>query len=237
MKISKNFTIILAILAAVAIVSGCESGVFGEKIKEGVITYHLDYQSDNNKSSLVMMMPSEMYLTFKDDKTALNVRGFAGCFVLRCICDEDKKTNVTTLTLGFKSYLLKSKLGDTPFQTSTMSDIKLTQTNDTSYICGYLCRKAVGHSEKCNRDFEFWFTEDIDIDSECLMSPVSSLSGVLMEFEMEMMGIDVKVKASEVKRADVPDETFDTPDDIDEVSREELDSIIHTFDTDGGSPF
>ncbi|MCR5453720.1 MAG: hypothetical protein K6F33_01875 [Bacteroidales bacterium] len=210
--------------------TGCDNGVFGERIKEGVITYQLEYPEGENKNSLVNMLPDDMTLAFKNDKTSMMMRGFAGIFILNCICDYANQSNNTLLTIGFKKYLLKANLGETPFESSIMSDIEITNTQDTMSICGYLCHKAIGHSDKCRRNFEFWYTQDIDIDSDCILSPVKSLGGVLMQFDVEMMGIYMKAKAIDVSRQDIHDEAFETPEGFQEISRKELDSVIHTFD-------
>jgi len=111
-----------------------------------------------------------------------------------------------------------------------MSDMEIKTLPDTTTICGYLCHKAIGYSERCKRDFTFWYTKDIDITSDCILSPVRSLDGVLMEFEVEMMGIDMKARAAEVSRLEVADDIFEKPEGFKEVTREQLEDVIHTFD-------
>ncbi len=231
MKKLRILTILLAAVCSVALLEGCGSGVFGEKISEGVITYHLEYPDGENSNSLVMMLPPQMSMTFKDNNTVMSIKGFAGCFVLNTIANNTKKQNYTMLSIGFdQRYMLVSDFGDAPFGTDSMSDLTITNTPDTMSICGYLCHKVVGHSEHCKRDFTFWFTNDIKIDSDCILSPIKSIDGVLMAFDVVMMGIYMKAKAVEVSRVDVASELFDKPDGFKQVSRKELEDVIHTFD-------
>ena len=233
MKKITNLTIILVLLAA--LLTDCGRGVFGEKISEGVITYKLEYPDGESKSALVTMLPSQMTMAFKNDNTSMLIRGFAGCFVLNCIGDYANKQNKTMLTIGFdQKLMLISKFGEPPFGTSKMSDIIITKTDDTTSICGYLCHKAVGKSEKCNKTFTFWYTNDIDIESDAVLSPVKMLGGVLMEFDVDMMGIYMKAKAIEVSRQEVADDVFATPEGFQEVSQGDLEAVIHSFD--GNSP-
>jgi GLPGLI family protein len=230
MKSTSFLTIILAFFAA-AIITGCDRGVFGERIKEGVITYHLEYPDGENNNSLVVMLPSQMTMSFKDDNTSTLIRGFAGCFVMNYIGDYAKKQNKTLLSVGFdKKYILVSDFGEPPFGTSRMADVEFVKTNDTTSICGYLCHKAVGHSNNCNPDFTLWYTNDIDIKSDGVLSPVVMLGGVLMEFDVEMMGIYIKAKAIEVSRQPVADEIFEAPEEYKTITRADLENVVHSFD-------
>lgn len=236
MKSTSILTIILAFFTA-AVITGCGGGILGEKISEGVITYHLEYPDGESKSSIVMMLPSQMTMSFKNDNTATLIKGFAGCFILNFIGDYTHKCNKTMLSVGFdQRYMLVSDFGEPPFGTYRMSDIQIAKTDDTTSICGYLCHKAVGKSEKCGRNFTFWYTNDIDIQSDAILSPVKMLGGVLMEFDVEMMGIYMKAKAIEVCREDIADDVFKVPDGFKEVSRTELEDVIHSFDGNNNIP-
>jgi len=229
MKTIKISFILLAAVITTFMMPACGDGVFGEKISEGVITYKLEYSQN---SSLVMMLPPQMTMTFKDNNMLMAIKGYAGCFVLNTIANNAQKQNYTTLSVGLfdQKYMLVSDFGDTPFGTDAMSDMEIKTLPDTTTICGYLCHKAIGYSERCKRDFTFWYTKDIDITSDCILSPVRSLDGVLMEFEVEMMGIDMKARAAEVSRLEVADDIFEKPEGFKEVTREQLEDVIHSFD-------
>ena len=229
MKNIKISLILLAVTIAAITMQACGGNVFGEKISEGVITYQLDYSE--SKSKLVTVLPEQMTMTFKDNNTSMLIKGFAGCFVLNAIANNTHKQNYTALSIGWdKKLMLVSAFGDTPFGTEPMSDIKITQKKDTMTICGYLCHKAEGHSDKCDRDFTFWYTKDINITSDCILSPIKSIDGVLMVFDVEMMGIYMKAKAVSVSREEVPNEIFEKPEGLQEVTRSELEQEIHAFD-------
>lgn len=230
MKKIKILSILLSMVAAI-LTTGCGGNVFGEKISEGVITYKLEYPDGENNNSLVMMLPPQMTMAFKNNNTSMLIKGFAGCFVLRYIGDYSQQQNNTLLSVGFdKKYWLVTEFGEPPFGTKSMSDIKITQTSDTTSICGYLCHKAIGHSDKCNRDFTFWYTNDIDIEGEGILSPIKTVGGVLMEFDVDMIGIYMKVRAIEVNRQKVSDDEFAIPDGYKQISQQELEGVIHTFD-------
>lgn len=231
MKRLRTLAILLAASITAIMMDACSNGVFGEKISEGVITYSLEYPDGEHSNSLVTMLPEQMTMTFKDNNTLMSIKGYAGCFVLNAIADNAQKQNYTTLSIGFRQkYLLVSDFGDMPFGTHKMSDITLTNTADTMTICGYVCHKSTGHSEQCNRNFTFWYTKDIEITSDCILSPIKTIDGVLMAFEVEMFGIYMKAKAIEVSRAEISNEVFAKPDGFKEVSRSELEDVIHSFD-------
>ncbi len=224
--------IMLVLMAAVAVMAacGCNAGSFGEKISEGVITYHLEYPDDKNSSSLLMMLPPQMILAFKDNNSAMVINGFAGCFSMRNIAKYEDKRNYTMLSIGFnKKYVTVSDFGDNPFASSRMTDMKVTQTDDTMSICGYLCHKIIAHSDRYNKDFSFWFTQDIDLDCAGAITPFKSVNGVMMEFDVELCGIYLKAKAVQVTQQNVADDIFEIPSDYIEISRGQLESVIHSF--------
>lgn len=226
----KSFNIISIIFWAIVacIAAACGGSVSGGKISEGVITYKLDYSE--SKSILVPLLPDYMTMTFKDNNTSMLIKGLGGCFMLNAIANKTQKQNYTAFStvMGDKDVLI-SDFGDTPFGTEPMSDIAISQQPDTMTICGYLCHKAVGYSKQCDRNFTFWYTKDIDISSDCILSPIKSIDGVLMAFDIVMMGIYMKAKAVSVNHEKVPDETFEKPTGLNEVSRSELENKIHTF--------
>lgn len=232
MKSFKTFSIILAVVVA-CFAAGCGSGVFGEKIDECVITYRLEYPKDNKKSPLIDLLPEQMTLSFKDDKSSMLIKGYAGCFSMQCVSDYKNKKNTTLLSIGlWEKYMLETQLGDTPFETSSMSDLEVKVTTDTMSVCGYKCTKAIGHSDNCERDFTFWFTKEIDNKSANMISPAQNIKGVLMQFDIEMMGVYMKAKAIEVCRQEVPDDAFEIPSGYDKVTRSELEDVIRRYSFD-----
>ena len=226
----KSYKIISIIISAVVacIAAACGGSVSGEKISEGVITYQLDYSE--SKSILVPLLPDHMTMTFKDNNTSMLIKGLGGCFVLNAIANKAQNQNYTAFStvMGDKDILV-SDFGDTPFGTEPMSDIAITQQSDTMTICGYLCHKAVGYSKQCDRNFTFWYTKDIDISSDCILSPIKSIDGVLMAFDVVMMGIYMKAKAVAVSNEEVSSQNFEKPAGLNEVTRSELENKIHTF--------
>ena len=229
----KSFNIIsiifLAIVACIA--AACGGSVSGGKISEGVITYKLDYSE--SKSILVPLLPDYMTMTFKDNNTSMLIKGLGGCFVLNAIANKTQNQNYTAFStvMGDKD-VLTSDFGDTPFGTEPMSDIAISQQPDTMTICGYLCHKAVGYSKQCDRNFTFWYTKDIDISSDCILSPIKSIDGVEQNNVVKGKSVDhgnMKAKAVSVNHEKVPDETFEKPTGLNEVSRSELENKIHTF--------
>lgn len=230
MKRIKTLTILLAAAITAIMLNACGSNVFGEKINEGVITYKLDADGSTS-NNLAAILPEQMTMTFKDNNTLMTIKGYAGCFVLNAIANDSQKKSYMTLSIGFnQKYMLVADFGEKPFGTEIMSDLKITNTTDTMSICGYLCHKSIGHSDQCNRNFTFWYTKDIKITSDCIISPIKSIDGVVMAFDVEMFGIYMQAKAIEVNRTEVSDDTFEKPEGFNEVSRKELEDVIHTFD-------
>ncbi|MCQ2250997.1 MAG: hypothetical protein MJZ66_07795 [Bacteroidales bacterium] len=232
------FVLILAITAA-----GCINDAGGRVISEGVITYNMNYPTDttlnidrslierNRKSALVSVFPSSIKLYFKDNNTAMVINGWAGAFSFRYINNyEEGKIHTLFRVLDKLDYCTDSS--SMQFGYREMTDMKISYTQDTMTIAGYLCKKAVAEGQNIKTDV--WYTNNIKIKNANTGNPFKNLDGVPLKFNVLLSGFYMEIEADHVEMHNkdnkvVPDDIFTVPSDYKSVTEQDLQELLTTF--------
>ena len=164
-------------------------------ISEGKIIYKVEFPKSENKSQLIGIMPDEVEMNFKNNNTAMNIKGFAGSFGISFI--TDKENNKYYLFTGYDSSNGTDSNG-IAFGYDMIKDMEITREKDTATICGFLCHKATAHCKNINRDLELWYTTDIKISRPNINNAFRDLDGVLMKFQVILSGIYMEFTAKEI---------------------------------------
>ncbi len=176
---------------------------------EGMITYSMEPQGIPEEQA-AMMKGMENKFYFKNGKVRSEVTTAFGTTIIV----KDEKDNVTTLMdmMGQKSYLKtdaksKSSKVESP-------DPQITYTEEKKTIAGYECKKAVVETKDENGKTEshvVWYTEKLPyVSSGGKRNPVNfkGLKGAPMEFEKKFGNMTMKIIATSVSLAEVPDSKF-----------------------------
>lgn len=230
----KSITKILIIIIAAA-AAACSSGYSeGGEIDEGVITYNMRYPRENprnRESSLIGLFPQQVKMYFKDNKTAMHVKGFF--FSLKYINPNNGKTCTLFHTLNhFLVYEAdSSKLS---FGYGEMGKMNITRCQDTMTIGGYLCNKALASNPESGLEAEVWYTDKIKISNANAGNPFGALGGVPMKFSVVLCGFYMEAEAERVEPQNeqktlVTDEEFKVPQNYEQVTAEGLSAVFHNL--------
>lgn len=228
---SLNTVIIFAFLS-VFFLNACDNIKFfkGNEISEGEIIYDIEYLESEADNPLMSILPTEMTLRFKDNSSVGMIEGWLGVFRASYISDYEKKMNSSLLKIMGKKYNNQSKFGDISYGFDKMPGIKIVKTQETKEIAGFKCKKAkVEFPNKEMNPFDIYYTEQIKINNPNWNNPFSEINGVLLEFQVEMRGIRMILKAKSVEQKDIPDEEFLVPEDYALVSKDSLEAVIGEF--------
>ncbi len=221
----KTTPFILATL--ILFVSSCETILSGKKISEGKIVYNIEYLDDESDNPLISLLPKTMEIKFKNNNTVTNIEGFFGTFKLRFISDVETKTNYSILRIMDKKYIQTVAFGEEPAGYE-MPDFTIEETNEKVEIAGYKCHVAIINSEG-KEPIKLYYTYDIKIKNPNANNPFSEIDGVLMGFQVKLTGLNMKFEAKKVVEEIVDDSEFAVPDDYKEVTKEELEEILLSF--------
>ena len=145
-----------------------------------------------------------------------------GMFNTMFIADPNKKT----LTQMVKFLDLKQACIEDEKDIATENanyKLSITETKETKVIAGYKCTKVkVKMLSDPKIEFDAYYTKDIGVENVNSLSPYASVKGMLMQYRLQKMGLELEFTAKAVKKADVPDNTFEIPAYFKIVSKEEM---------------
>lgn len=211
------------VILAVIIISGtvftfCKSE--GGKVSdEGVIEYDTKVVDENHP--LAGLAPSSATLKFKKEKFLMEMSTM-GMFNTMFLIDFNNKT----LTQMVKFMDVKQASIESANEIATENNLyklKIEETKDTKVIAGYKCYKIkVTMADDPKVKFDAYYTKDMQVDNVNSLSPYSEVKGMLMQYRLKKMGLELQFTARKVKNIEVPDNTFDVPAYFKIVSKEEM---------------
>ncbi len=106
---------------------------------------------------------------------------------------------------------------------NSLYKLKIEETNDTKEIAGYKChRLKVTMVDDPSKTFDAYYTKEMQVDHVNSLSPYSAVKGMLMQYRLKKMGLELQFTAKSVKCVEVPDNTFEVPAYFKIVSKEEM---------------
>ena len=117
---------------------------------------------------------------------------------------------------------MDSALTDTMLSVYSSIDIMPTIVHDS--LAGKVCNKywAVFDNLDDGYDIELFETSEIDIKNSNWCNQFSKLSGVLLGYEVERYGLQMRMRATDVIEQPVSDDEFKVPSDYKEVSLSQM---------------
>lgn len=215
----------MGILTACSILYGCSSN--NEKaVDEGIIEYDAKVIDFNHP--LAELAPGSATLKFKDNKLEMEMTAM-GMFKNTYICDLSGKT--LTQMVNFLD-LKQASIDQEPeiIKENKGYQLIIEETNETKVIAGYNCKKIkVKKASDPTKSFDAYYTKEMGSDDINSLSPYSSIHGMLMQYRLSKMGLEMEFTAKSVKKADIPDEAFSVPSAYKMISKAEMQKFFNQF--------
>jgi hypothetical protein len=230
MLFRKNFVSIVISFVFAVIGISCNDIFSGGRINEGSIVYEITYLDDEQDNPLIALLPKTMTTKFKDNNTLSTIEGFFGTFKLIYLSNYNDGLNYSILRILDKKYVYQFDTSQVPAGYNDMNNIKIEKTDEKVEIAGFKCNtvKAVC-PEISTEPLIIYYTEQIKILSPNSNNPFKEIQGVLMGFQVKIAGINMKFLAKEVIKEEIDDKEFVTPDGYNQVSKNELEEILKSF--------
>lgn len=186
---------------------------------EGQIEYETKVVDENHP--LAGLAPSSATLKFKKDKFIMEMSTL-GMFNTSFLADIQNKT--LTQMVKFMDVKQASIETEKDLQAENAQyALKLEETNETKVIAGYKCHKTkVTMVNNPEVTFDVWYTKEMQVDQVNSLSPYAGIKGMLMQYRLKKMGIELQFTAKSVKNTEIPDNTFEVPAYYKIVSKEEM---------------
>lgn len=220
----------IALLMSTGCGSGSDSGS-AAKVSEGKIVYALSYPQFEEDNIFTSMFPREMSFKFKDNNTKNELKTSMAVFSTSLLANakEKKVTHLVRIAnkysgLEMDSVEIMKEYGKKP------KGMKITPTDSTKEIAGYLCKHArVTFEGDSAKDFDIFYTNEIGIKDPNWCTPFYEIKGVLMEATVNKFNIDMHMIATSVVPEEYPEEDFIVTEKYDTITVQEMADIFQSF--------
>ena len=225
MKREQSILKYLIIPVIIAVFGGCSSN--SEKaVNEGIIEFDAKVVDFNHP--LAELAPGSATLKFKGNKFLMEMTAM-GMFKNSYVCNLEDKT----LTQMVNFLDLKQASVDKEADILKENDgyqLIIEETNDTKLIAGYKCKKIkVKKKSDPDKEFDAYYTSEMGPDNVNELSPYLGIKGILMQYRLSKMGLEMEFTAKSVKKAEIPDNSFEVPQNFKKISKEEMQKFFNQF--------
>lgn len=207
---------ILAV-ALVFVTTSCKQTNGGAN--EGIIEF--ETKGVDESHPLYGLAPNSATLKFKEDKFAIEMSTM-GIFNTTIIGDLKAKTLAQTVKfMDIKMACIENEKDIDAVNKDF--EIKYEETKETKKIANYTCKKIkVTMVKNPTITFDAWYTKDLGLPNCNDLTPYKGVPGVLMDYRIKKMGLEMHFVAKSVKNNEVTDNTFEIPAYMKIVSKEEM---------------
>lgn len=210
-KIHLSFILLFTVITVGFVSCGSKETPEVPKLKEGEIKFEVTYPyyTDGFMASL---LPDEMVMTFKDNIYKNSVTK-GGLFTTIIISDCNKKELTMMLDFGPKKIycILDTALTAEMMQRFSVPDI--IEANKIDSLAGMKCNKklAIFDDLEDGYDVELFETNEIDIKNSNWCNQYKEIDGVLLGYEIEQYGLQMRMRAMELDSVKVDSTAFIIP--------------------------
>lgn len=221
---NKYLVFILLIIFALA---GCEKTQNKDRIKEGYIEYDIEYLDKSIDNFMKGFLPKKMIIKFKDNNTINKIEGFSGIVSFTHIQNYRNKRNITLVKVLNKKYQYIEKINDESLFFEKLPGIKIEEQDTIVEVCGFKSKKAkVTLPDKDFEPFYIYYTEEIIINNVNAQTPFNSIDGVLLEFQLKLYDMPMRLTAKKIQSAKISSDNFEVPEGYERINRKTMAEII-----------
>ena len=214
---------------SIVFISGCDT-LFHENIKEGYIEFEITYPETDAGSIIANILPTEMILRFKDDRTVGSLSAAMGAFQTEMLAFPETRTVYQLVKIMNDKHALRVDSNEIENLYAELPDMKIHFVDSTKMVAGYKCNKAVvTFKDNIKEEFSIWYTDDINIVNSNWCTPFHEISGVLLEYQVRKYNYELKLVATNVVKKDIDESYFTIPKDYVEIDQDGMDKIFESF--------
>jgi hypothetical protein len=204
--------------------TACGGDKNGGKKGEGLIEF--DTKGVDPTHPLYGFAPSAASFKFKQDKFVIEMSTM-GMFNTSVIVDNKAKTIAQTVKfLDIKQACIETEK-DLEAENADYA-LKIEDTKETKEIAGVKCYKAhVTKVKEPNVKFDVWYTKELGMEDVNALTPYAQLKGILMDYRVKKMGMELHFTAKSVAQKEIPDKDFQIPASMKIVPKSEMEKFIN----------
>jgi len=208
LNIFNRIAVITLFACSLIFLNSCkDEGTSGSK-DEGIIEF--DTKAVDQTHPLSGLAPGSATLKYKREKFVIEMSTM-GMFNTTVIGNTVDKT--ITQTVKFMD--IKQACTETEAEIKKENAsyrIKIEETKETKKILGYKCFKLkVTYIDNPTVSFDAWYTKDLGMENCNELTPYSQVKGVLLDYRVKKMDMEMRFVAKSIKNESIPDNSFEIP--------------------------
>ncbi len=223
----KKFLICSILLVYIFPIIGCKRKD-DKFISEGRIEYDVAVLNSNG-SIMADMIPQKMTVRFKNDKSSSTMSAGMGLFYTSFISNPENGTNTVCMKLLNKKMVAVQNSFDIERENGEFA-YDFIPTKETKTIAGYKCFKVhVKPKTSDQKGFDIYYTKELDFKKPNFANPFYKIDGVLMEYQFEKFGYELRFHATAVVNEEISDDNFTYTADHKKISNKEMNEIFKSL--------
>ena len=207
------------LLAFLSLFLACCTPETGGGKDEGVVEFNC--KGTDEKHPFYGLAPSSATLKYKQDKFVMEMSTM-GMFNTSIIGDLKTKTLAQTVKfMNIKQACIETE--QEIAEDNKDYEIKVEETQETKKIAGCKCYKVkVTMVNNPEIKFDAWYTKELGIPNCNALNPYHEVKGMLMDYRIKKMGLEMHFIAKSVSHPEIPDNSFEIPASLKIISKEEM---------------
>lgn len=155
------------------------------------------------------------------------INGLFGAFSISNITNSRNVTNTTLLKLLDNKYCYRGEKNELACCFDELEGMELEFTDNTKNLLGFNCQKVIAtFPEQDRKPFIIYYTKDIHTRRPNITNPYSDINGVLLEFELNLSQVNMRLQPRAFHKVEVCEEEFEIPSGYKNVSKEKMKQIF-----------
>jgi len=192
-------------------------------LTEGVIEYNAEVVDQAHP--MAGLAPSSATVKFKDNKLQVEMSTM-GIFNTTFISNPGKKTLTQMVKfMDIKNACIQNQAD--LVKENKDYELKLEEVKGTKKIAGYNCKKIKATMvNDPSVTFDVYYTDELGLDSINNIGPYKQVKGMLMQYRLKKLGLEMCFVATAVKKEEIKDEDFEVPAFYKIVTRAEMEKLF-----------
>lgn len=192
-------------------------------LTEGLIEYNAEVVDQNHP--MAGLAPSSATVKFKKNKVQLEMSTM-GIFNTIFISNPAQKTLTQMVKfMDLKNACIQREC-DLVDENKNYA-LNFVETDEIKKIAGYDCKKVkVDMVNNPGVTFDIYYTTELGMDSVNNIGPYKKIKGMLMQYRLKKLGLEMCFTATSVKKQEVKEDVFEVPPYYKIVTRSEMEKLF-----------
>lgn len=204
-----------------------EDAAFEKHITEGVIEFDVSYPEMDSNNLMLEMLPDKMVLSFKDDRYKSELKTAGGIVEMAVISDASNQRLYNMIKLFSDRYVLALDHDGAKELTDVLPPFSIKPVSESVAIADAQCSRVTLDFDDPNKEnYEFFFTEEIELKDPNWFTPYPEIKGVLLDYRVDSYGMHMRLKATKIIPQEVDTNIFHVSDNFKTLNKEEFDALV-----------